>query len=99
MGTASPLFSIERILKTIREDLESDDTTTVDFIEFGEAAADVVASLREVDFLAYSAIFSDPSGNVGRPGESSADYLIKTKKALEVTLRQYKAMLASLSLE
>ena len=56
----------------------------------------VVGGLREVDFLAYSAIFSDPSGNVGRPDQSSEAYLERARVATVATLRQYKTLMGLL---
>ena len=71
----------------------------VDTVEFAELGTDLVAGLVETDFLAYSAIFSDPSGNVGRKDESSDDYLRKTEVALDKTALLLLGLLRLLSIE
>ena len=63
---------------------------------FVELSEQVVAGFTNVDYLAYAAIFSDPSGNVGRPGQTSKDYLEKCRKAVMSTLETYTRLLALL---
>ena len=103
VGTVSPLFGLEKVLKKMRESMEDAEEAGIDVgvdtVEFAELGTDLVAGLVETDFLAYSAIFSDPSGNVGRKDESSDDYLRKTKVALDKTALLLLGLLRLLSLE
>ena len=96
VGVSSPLFQHEKVLKTVGKSLDERDM--IDIVDFTEATDDLVANLREVDFLAYSAIFSDPSGNVGREKESSAAYLERARVQTERAIISYRRLLKLLPL-
>mmetsp|Transcript_44227 Transcript_44227/g.102168 ORF Transcript_44227/g.102168 Transcript_44227/m.102168 type:complete len:111 (-) Transcript_44227:73-405(-) len=66
---------------------------SMDVERFVELAESVSQGLRDTDYLAYSAIFADPSGNMGVPGKSSKDFLEKTRLELVSTLKRYNAVL------
>ena len=91
VGVGSPLFGIEKVLRTVGDDLDSREV--VDLIEFTEQTDVFVRDLQDVDAMAYSAIFSDPSGNFGKSEQSSAAYLEKSRKAAERALASYRELL------
>ena len=61
-----------------RQYYQENDDTSVDFVDFAEKAGEIESKLTDVDFLAYSTIFADPSGGAGSSKMSSAAYLEKT---------------------
>jgi len=95
VGVASPLFGIERVLKVVGKDLDSRDLLE-DPAEYMEAVEAVVNGLRDADYLAYSAIFSDPSGNAGKKGQTSKDYLERSRVATLQTLKAYRNLMSML---
>ena len=92
VGTSSPLFGVDKVLKIVGSDLDA--RGAVDFIDFTELSDEVVVKLRETNDMAYSAIFSDASGNYGRPGQGSKDYLERSRVALTAALASYRRLLA-----
>ena len=92
VGTSSPLFGVDKVLKIVGSDLDA--KGAVDFIDFTELSDEVVVKLRETNDMAYSAIFSDASGNYGRPGQGSKDYLERSRVALTAALASYRRLLA-----
>ena len=92
VGTSSPLFGVDKVLKIVGSDLDA--KGAVDFIDFTELSDEVVVKLRETNDMAYSAIFSDASGNYGRPGQGSKDYLERSRDALTAALASYRRLLA-----
>ena len=92
VGTSSPLFGVDKVLKIVGSDLDANGK--VDFIDFTELSDEVVVKLRETNDMAYSAIFSDASGNYGRPGQGSKDYLERSRVALTAALASYRRLLA-----
>ena len=94
VGTSSPLFGVDKVLKIVGSDLDA--KGAVDFIDFTELSDEVVVKLRETNDMAYSAIFSDASGNAGRKTEGSRAYLEKSRVATEALLKDYTALLTML---
>ena len=92
VGTSSPLFGVDKVLKIVGSDLDA--KGAVDFIDFTELSDEVVVKLRETNDMAYSAIFSDASGNYGRPGQGRKDYLERSRVALTAALASYRRLLA-----
>ena len=92
VGTSSPLFGVDKVLKIVGSDLDA--KGAIDFIDFTELSDEVVVKLRETNDMAYSAIFSDASGNYGRPGQGSKDYLERSRVALTAALASYRRLLA-----
>ena len=84
VGTSSPQFGVDKVLKLVCSDLDA--KGAVDFSDFTELSDEVVVKLRETNDMAYSAIFSDASGNYGRPGQGSKDYLERSRVALTAAL-------------
>ena len=93
VGTTSPLFGLDKVLRVVGRDLD-ETAKNFDLIDFTELSDEVVVRLREVNDMAYSAIFSDSSGNYGRPGQGSKDYLEKSRVALVAALATYRRLLA-----
>jgi hypothetical protein len=100
VGTTSPLFAIEKKMSLVRIFFESmEDEGGVDLEKYIESSIEVLAGLREIDFLAYSSIFSDNSGNAAQPGMTSKDFEEKTRVAIQKTIPLYSAMLESIKLK
>jgi hypothetical protein len=97
VGTGSSLFSFEKRLKECQVMFDSieDDSNFVDLSSFLEASIEVVAGLRDIDFLAYSSIFADASGGAADPGKTSKDYEEMTHVAIRKTLPLFKKLLAA----
>jgi len=80
VGTSSPLYRIE---STLRRAVDAADTEDADLVEL---RIDFGRALQAANDLAYSAIFSDPSGNAGRRGQRGRDYLARSKISAEEAL-------------
>jgi hypothetical protein len=94
VGTGSPLMRIDKVFDKLRIACFDDPRfADVDVERLVELAEGTVQGLRDTDYLAYSAIFADPSGNAGVPGKSSKDYLAKTRFELKATLGKYDKLL------
>ena len=96
VGVSSPLFGLSKVLRKVGDDLEARGELKGDFIDFIERLEDVQRRLSDVDAYAYSAIFSDASGNAGRKTEGSRAYLEKSRVATEALLKDYTALLTML---
>lgn len=90
VGTTSPLYRIE---STLRRALDVDHD---DDIDLAELRVDFGRSLQLANDMAYSAIFSDPSGNAGMPGQRGIDYLMRSKDAAADSLRLLEKLAAAL---
>jgi hypothetical protein len=96
VGVGSPLFGLEKVLRIVGDDLDKNGEQSFDWIQYTELSDELIQDLRDVDAMAYSAIFSDPSGNVGRSEQSSAAYLERARVASTRALRNYRRLLGLL---
>lgn len=103
VGTGSPLFSFEKRLKECQvmfDSMEDDlDPNVIDVASFLESSIEVVAGLRDIDFLAYSSIFADASGAAADPGKTSKDYEQMTHTAIRKTIPIFKNLLTAAGLK
>lgn len=94
MGTKSPLWKIDRAFTGIQDALISDPSADIDPLDFAELSGEVLAALRESEYLAYSANFAG-YGN----GGGGVDYIEESRQLVEKTRKLYAQLLKLLKLD